>query len=77
MRILIVSFAALAAMSFVACSGRVTNPEFIGCINACTKEQNICILNATSGEQVEECNAPQEQCAKTCRAEHERYIKPG
>lgn len=75
MRILIVSLAALASVWFAACSRLVNNPEFIECVNACTKKQNICMLEATTGEQVEECNAPQEQCVKTCRAEHERYIK--
>ena len=76
MRILIVSLAALAAVSFGACSGLVRNPEFAECMNACAKEQNICVLNATSAKQIEECNARQEQCVKTCQAEHKRYIKP-
>lgn len=68
MRILIFSFAALAAVWFAGCSG--VDPKFTWCMNACTKEQNICILNATSGEHIEECNARQKQCAKPCQAEH-------
>ena len=75
MRILIVSLAALAAVSFGACSGLVQNPEFAACMDECANKQNACVLNATSAKEIEECNASQEQCVKTCQADHKRYIK--
>lgn len=75
MRILIFSFAALAAVWLTGCSGLVSNPKFTDCMNACARAQNICMLNATSGEQIEECNARNGQCAKSCQAEHKQYMK--
>jgi hypothetical protein len=50
-----------------ACAPMQRNPERQACIRRCTEDRNACLLNASTAEQVKDCDAQSGQCTAPCR----------
>lgn len=56
----------------------IPNPEFESCMKVCARTRNDCIVNATTSDNINSCNANQTGCAQSCEANYKRRIQaPG
>lgn len=56
------------------CVSVQTNPQFSNCANACTKKQDACMVNASTGDEVTRCNTSFDACVAACEKKFPRYL---
>lgn len=57
------------------CSNMKANPDFSQCSNRCTKQQDACMINAGTADQVARCGTGLDNCVEACEAKHPRWIE--
>lgn len=76
MRLHMVLASAALLLSLSACQSMMkANPDFVQCANTCSNKQSSCMLDASSGQEIEQCKTSQTTCVTHCESKFPRYIK--
>lgn len=76
MKLAVFSLAFAGILLLQGCVAPQPNPAFRNCANSCSRQEDHCMVNATSSRAIDHCNAFQDRCEARCEKKYPRYLQP-